>query len=92
MDGTGFKVRFNITQNTVIISKLKIVTLHISNLQKLLVLFLRPQLSSLQPLQITELEAEFAKIEGQKAQPTRYVKSQQKKQAKIMAESEATEG
>ncbi|XP_045478875.1 protein mini spindles isoform X2 [Harmonia axyridis] len=52
---------------------------------------LRPQLSTLQPLQITELEAEFSKIEGQKVQPTRYIKSQQQKQAKIKAEAEAAE-
>ncbi|XP_044749386.1 protein mini spindles isoform X2 [Coccinella septempunctata] len=53
---------------------------------------LRPQLTSLQPLQISELEAEFAKIEGQKAHPTRYIKSQQQKQANIIAEAAAAEG
>ncbi|XP_044257889.1 protein mini spindles [Tribolium madens] len=42
---------------------------------------LRPQLNSLKPVQITELEAEFAKIEGQKAVPQRYIRSQQQKQA-----------
>ncbi|XP_074041153.1 protein mini spindles-like isoform X1 [Leptinotarsa decemlineata] len=49
---------------------------------------LRPQLqaASLQPLQITELEAEFSKIEGQKASPTRYIRSQQVKQAEKAAE------
>ncbi|XP_072383442.1 protein mini spindles [Diabrotica undecimpunctata] len=46
---------------------------------------LRPQLqaASLQPVQITELETEFSKIEGQKAVPTRYIRSQQAKQAKL---------
>lgn len=50
--------------------------------------FFRPQLqaANLQPVQITELEAEFAKIEGQKATPTRYIRSQQEKQAKLAAE------
>lgn len=55
----------------------------------------RSQLNSLQPVQITELEAEFQKVqdEAQKAQPTRYLRSQQKKQAKIVAEAaEAEEG
>ncbi|KAL3267283.1 hypothetical protein HHI36_011414 [Cryptolaemus montrouzieri] len=53
---------------------------------------LKPQLASLQPLQITELETEFAKIEGTKARPTRYIKSQQQKQAKIVAEMEDGKG
>uniref|UniRef100_V5GAR1 Cytoskeleton-associated protein 5 n=1 Tax=Anoplophora glabripennis TaxID=217634 RepID=V5GAR1_ANOGL len=50
---------------------------------------LRPQLqaANLQPVQITELETEFSKIEGQKASPTRYIRSQQEKQAKIAAET-----
>ncbi|KAJ8911338.1 hypothetical protein NQ315_014182, partial [Exocentrus adspersus] len=49
---------------------------------------LRPQLqaANLQPVQITELETEFAKIEGQKATPVRYIRSQQEKQAKLSAE------
>ncbi|EEZ99362.1 protein mini spindles [Tribolium castaneum] len=42
---------------------------------------LRPQLNSLKPVQISELEAEFAKIDGQKAVPQRYIRSQQQKQA-----------
>lgn len=48
----------------------------------------RPQLqaANLQPIQITELEAEFAKIEGQKAIPQRYVRSQQAKQAVAVAD------
>lgn len=50
--------------------------------------FFRSQLqaANLQPVQLTELEAEFSKIEGQKAVPTRFVRSQQVKQAKLMAE------
>lgn len=51
----------------------------------------RAQLSNLQPVQVTELEAEFGKIEGQKAVPTRYLRSQQEKQAKLAAEA-ATSG
>lgn len=35
---------------------------------------------------MTELEAEFSKIEGQKAVPTRFIRSQQEKQAKMAAE------
>lgn len=43
-------------------------------------------------MQISELETEFAKIEGQKAVPTRYLRSQQKKQAKMVAENAEVEG
>lgn len=55
--------------------------------------FLRPQLqaANLQPVQMTELEAEFAKLGNQKAVPTRYIRSQQVKQAK-MAEVVNDEG
>lgn len=52
----------------------------------------RPQLSSLQPVQLTELEAEFAKIDGHKAVPTRYLRSQQEKQAKMAAEAVVGDG
>nr|CAI5824164.1 unnamed protein product [Callosobruchus analis] len=54
---------------------------------------LKPQLqaANLQAVQLTELEAEFAKIEGQKATPTRYIRSQQAKQAAIAA-AEAANG
>nr|CAD7194945.1 unnamed protein product [Timema douglasi] len=45
---------------------------------------LRPQLSSLKPVQVTELEAEFEKVSG-KVTPTRYLKSQQQKQAEVAA-------
>ncbi|XP_065159394.1 protein mini spindles isoform X2 [Atheta coriaria] len=51
---------------------------------------LKPQLSTLQPVQVTELEAEFAKIEGQKAVPTRYLRSQQEKQAILAVEAAET--
>lgn len=44
------------------------------------------QAANLQPVQMTELEAEFSKIEGQKAAPTRFIRSQQVKQAKMMVE------
>ncbi|VEN43701.1 unnamed protein product, partial [Callosobruchus maculatus] len=54
---------------------------------------LKPQLqaANLQAVQMTELEAEFAKIEGQKATPMRYIRSQQAKQAAIAA-AEAANG
>nr|CAD7571841.1 unnamed protein product [Timema californicum] len=45
---------------------------------------LRPQLSALKPVQVTELEAEFEKVSG-KVTPTRYLKSQQQKQAEVAA-------
>ncbi|XP_075235279.1 msps cytoskeleton-associated protein 5 isoform X2 [Lycorma delicatula] len=48
---------------------------------------LNPQLGSLKPVQMTELEAEFDKVKGDKAIPTRYLRSQQAKQAKIAAEA-----
>lgn len=35
---------------------------------------------------MTELEGEFSNIDGQKAVPTRYIRSQQVKQAKLAAE------
>lgn len=57
-----------------------------------MILCFRSQLNNLQPVQVTELEAEFSKIEGQKAIPTRYIRSQQEKQAKIAAESANVEG
>lgn len=41
---------------------------------------------------MTELEAEFAKIEGQKAVPQRYLRSQQQKQARLAAETGDVEG
>lgn len=50
--------------------------------------FIRPQLNSLKPVQISELEVEFAKIEGQKPTPQRYIRSQQQRQALPSADSE----
>nr|XP_022903340.1 protein mini spindles [Onthophagus taurus] len=47
---------------------------------------IKPQLTNLQPVQVTELEAEFAKIEGQKPVPSRYLRSQQEKAAAQMVE------
>ncbi|CAG9862957.1 unnamed protein product [Phyllotreta striolata] len=41
------------------------------------------QTANLQALQLAELESEFAKIEGQKATPTRYIRSQQAKKAVV---------
>ncbi|VDN99387.1 unnamed protein product [Rodentolepis nana] len=40
---------------------------------------IKTQLSSLKPVQLNELEAEFAKCSGQKPLPTRYLKSQKPK-------------
>ncbi|XP_059481984.1 protein mini spindles isoform X2 [Neocloeon triangulifer] len=40
----------------------------------------KPQLSNLKPVQLTELEAEFEKVAGEKVVPTRYLRSQQQKQ------------
>ncbi|XP_069680440.1 protein mini spindles isoform X4 [Periplaneta americana] len=51
---------------------------------------LKPQLNSLKPVQVTELEAEFEKVKGDKSVPTRYLKSQQQKQAKLAAEAAAS--
>lgn len=54
----------------------------------------RPQLqaANLQAIQITELETEFAKIEGEKATPTRYIRSQQVKQAKLAEQGGGGDG
>jgi len=46
---------------------------------------LKSQLTSLKPVQMTELEAEFEKIKGEKVVPTRYLRSQQAKQSKLAA-------
>lgn len=39
--------------------------------------------------QVSELEVEFEKMKGEKAVPSRYLKSQQQKQAKLAAEAVA---
>lgn len=44
---------------------------------------LKPQLASLAPVLVTELEAEFEKVKNEKPVPTRYLRSQQEKQAAI---------
>jgi cytoskeleton-associated protein 5 len=41
---------------------------------------------------VSELEAEFGKVKGEKVVPTRYLKSQQQKQAKMAAEAAAAAG
>jgi cytoskeleton-associated protein 5 len=41
---------------------------------------------------VSELEAEFEKVKGEKVVPTRYLKSQQQKQAKMAAEAAAVTG
>lgn len=50
---------------------------------------LKPQLTALKPVQVTELETEFEKVKGMKVAPTRYLRSQQQKQAKLAAEMAA---
>lgn len=57
-------------------------------------IFFRPQLqaANLQPVQLTELEAEFSKVDGQKPVPSRYIRSQQVKQAKMAAEVAEDQG
>ncbi|XP_076268302.1 protein mini spindles-like isoform X2 [Rhynchophorus ferrugineus] len=50
------------------------------------------QAANLQAVQMTELETEFAKLEGQKAVPIRYIRSQQQKQAKLAAEAVEANG
>ncbi|KAL1502287.1 hypothetical protein ABEB36_007453 [Hypothenemus hampei] len=49
------------------------------------------QSANLQPVQMSDLEAEFAKIEGEKPSPTRYLRSQQQKQAVIAAHTETAD-
>ncbi|XP_063930783.1 protein mini spindles isoform X2 [Zophobas morio] len=53
---------------------------------------LTSQLNNLKPVQITELETEFAKVEGQKAHPQRYIKSEQQKQSIPSAVTEEVDG
>ncbi|PNF34799.1 Protein mini spindles [Cryptotermes secundus] len=50
---------------------------------------LKSQLAALKPVQMSELELEFEKVKGEKVVPTRYLKSQQQKQAKMVAEAVA---
>lgn len=52
---------------------------------------LKPQLSALKPVQVSELEAEFEKVKSEKAVPTRYVRSQQAKQAKAAEAMESAD-
>lgn len=46
---------------------------------------LQPQLKDLKPLHISELEGEFEKVRGERAIPTRYIRSQQQKQQQLAA-------
>ncbi|XP_050293470.1 protein mini spindles isoform X2 [Anthonomus grandis grandis] len=48
------------------------------------------QSANLQPIQLTELETEFSKVEGQKVSPSRYIRSQQKKQETLAAQAQET--
>ncbi|XP_070073686.1 protein mini spindles isoform X7 [Drosophila takahashii] len=44
---------------------------------------MKPQISALPQVTLKELEDEFEKLKGERAEPSRYLKSQQEKQAKI---------
>lgn len=48
---------------------------------------IRSSLQSLKPLQLSELDAEFNKVASDRAIPTRFLRSQQAKQAKIQEEA-----
>lgn len=48
---------------------------------------LKSHLTILQPVQLTELDAEFAKVEGHKPSPTRFLRSWQQKQSKMASEN-----
>lgn len=48
---------------------------------------LKPQLASLAPVLVTELEAEFEKVKSEKPVPSRYLRSQQQRQAAIAVET-----
>ncbi|XP_065333081.1 protein mini spindles isoform X1 [Cloeon dipterum] len=49
---------------------------------------IKPQLSHLKPVQVTELEAEFEKVSGEKAVAKRYLRSQQQRQQAAAAADE----
>lgn len=63
----------------------------LTNLIKQLLNF-RSQLSNLQPVQLTELEAEFAKLDKEKMIPSRYIRSEQAKKAIMSTQNEVVEG
>lgn len=46
---------------------------------------MKQQLSSLPQVTVKELEDEFDKLKGEKAEPTRFLKSQQEKQQQMSA-------
>lgn len=53
---------------------------------------MKPQLATLPPVLMTELESEFDKLKGEKAEPTRFLKSQQEKQqALVVAAAEESD-
>lgn len=49
-------------------------------------------MNNLQPVQLTELETEFAKVEGQKAIPQRFIRSEQRKQIIPVIAAEEVDG
>lgn len=52
---------------------------------------LKPQMSSLKPVQVQELEAEFEKLGNEKVVQTRFLRSQQELRAKIEAQEDGEE-
>ncbi|XP_055384465.1 protein mini spindles isoform X2 [Condylostylus longicornis] len=53
---------------------------------------MKPQIASLPQVTINELESEFVKLTGEKAEPTRYLRSQQEKQQAVSAAAVADGG
>lgn len=53
---------------------------------------MKPHIASVTPVLLAELEAEFEKTKGEKAEPTRYLKSQQEKRAAAAASAVEEEG
>lgn len=49
-------------------------------------------MNNLKPVQVTELEGEFANVEGQRAVPQRFIRSEQRKQIVPATESEEVDG
>ncbi|KAF2350520.1 CLASP N-terminal domain [Trinorchestia longiramus] len=52
---------------------------------------LKPQLTALKPVQVSELESEFEKLAGEKAVQTRYLRSQQELKEKMAAAGDEEE-
>lgn len=52
---------------------------------------MKPQIASLPQVTIKELEDEFEKLKGEKAEPIRYLKSQQERQQQAISSAAANE-